>query len=152
MRKVQLSNHSFILKRVLVLFVLGLFSIAFIYLQAESGIKSDFIQLSYDKHNSILLIRTVESAKYIKKIDLDMRQDTLAVRKISRKPVPFSGVKHIWQMSECAVKLQPNVESVMLGSRLYKLSELNEYSHEKLLEQSYSVITVFPKKFPCVIQ
>jgi hypothetical protein len=54
-------------------------------------------------------------------------------------------------MTECAVKLQPIVEVVKYEDRLFNLSEIEEYSHNELINKRYAVITVFPKKFPCAI-
>ena len=118
---------------------------------SSSDAKNNSIQLYYDKYNHMLLIYNFESARYIKKIELDLKQDTLLVGKVSRKLVPFFRKRNGWIMTECTVKLLPIVEVVKCGDRLFKLSEIEEYSHEELINKKYAVITVFPKEFPCVI-
>jgi len=46
-----------------------------------------------------------------------------------------------------------NVVFVKLGDKLYKLSEMNEFSYEEITENyHWTVITVYPEKFPCVIE
>ncbi|HMR18161.1 MAG TPA: hypothetical protein PKA53_02580 [Sphingobacterium sp.] len=118
---------------------------------SKSDAKNDSIQLYYDKYNHILLIYNFESARYIKKIELDLMNDTLLIDKVSRKLIPFFRKKNGWLMTECAVKLQPTVEAVKCGDRLFKLSEIEAYSHMELINKRYAVMTVFPKEFPCVI-
>lgn len=108
------------------------------------------VQLSYDKKYNVLLIRFFESARYIQKIDLDLHQDTLFVKKVSRKMI--FGKKKIMNTSQWTIKLQSNVKCIKLDNKLFDLSEIDEYSQEELIKNNYSVITVFPKKFPCVIE
>ena len=119
--------------------------------ESKSDAKNDSVQLYYDKSNHILLICNFESARYIKKIELDTIHDTLLIGKVSRKLVPFFRKKNGWIMTECTVILQPTVKAVKCGDRLYNLSEIEEYSFIELINKRYAVITVFPKKFPCVI-
>ena len=113
--------------------------------------KNTSIQLYYDKYKHILLIYNFESARYIKKIELDLQHDTLLIGKVSRKLIPLFRKKNGWIMTECTVKLQPTVEVVKCGDRLFKLSEMEAFSHEELINKKYAVLTVFPKEFPCVI-
>ena len=115
-----------------------------------SDAKDNFIRLRYDKHNHSLLMELLESATYIKKIKLDLQQDTLIIRKVSKKLVPRFGKENVRMLTNCIIELQSNVEYVKFGNTLYKLSEMDEYSQDKIRNMQ-SVLTVFPKKFPCVI-
>ena len=118
----------------------------------KAGDKNTSIYLYYDKHKHILLIYNFESARYIKTIELDLQHDTLIIGKVSRRLIPiFRKVRNGWLMTECTVKLQPAVEVVKCGDRVFKLSEMEAFSHEELINKRYVVITVFPRKFPCVI-
>ena len=117
----------------------------------KSDVKEYLIQLRYDKQNNSLLIEILESAKYINKIKLDLQQDTLLIRKVSTKFVSFYRKKSVRKFTECIIELQSNVEYIRLGNTLYKLSEIDEFSQEKLRDR-HSVLTVFPKKFPCIIK
>lgn len=115
-----------------------------------SGTKDDTTHLSYDKKNHTLFIQIFESARYIKKIELDLKQDTLCVDKVSKKLI--WGNKVIMNTTNWTIKLLPNIQYVKLNDIVLRLSDIDEYSQEELIERSYSVVTVFPKEFPCVIQ
>lgn len=110
------------------------------------------IYMRYDNKNNVLLISNGESAKIIKKIELDLQQDTLVINKVSKILVSFSGKSCIG--GGCAIKLPSKVEFVKLGDKLYKLSDMNQYSHDDPLSDIYdsSILTVFPKKFPFSIK
>ena len=112
----------------------------------------DFTQLRYDKNNHILLIQIFESAKYINKIELDLQQDTLLIDKVSKRTVSFFGEKSIKKTAKCTIKLLPNVKFVKLGDTLFKLSEIDGYSQEELIEIGCAVNIVFPQKFPYIIR
>lgn len=131
--------------------IYGILMFCFILLCSNTiQVKNDSIRLYYDKCNHILLIHNFESARYIKKIELDLHQDTLVIGKVSRKLIPVFQKKK-WLMTECAVKLQPTVKSVRYGDSVLYLSDMEEYSHLELIGEKYRVTTVFPKEFPCVI-
>jgi len=108
--------------------------------------------MRYDQKNNILLVNNTASANIIKKIKLDLQQDTLVINKISKRLASFSGKTCIGQ--GCAIKLPVNVVFVKLGDKLYKLSEMSEYYHDEPLSDIYSseILTVFPKKFPYIIE
>ena len=107
--------------------------------------KFNFIDLSYDKNNRILLIKNLESAKYIKKIKLDLHQDSLIIRKVSKRLVPVSEKKREKMFAaKCVdkyIKLNSNVEYVKTGNTLRKLSEIDEFSQD---EFQHCPIIVFP--------
>jgi len=109
--------------------------------------------LRYDKKNNLLLIDQAESARTLKRIDLDLQQDTLVINKIVKKFVPLYRKVTVREAANCVVKLPLNVVFVKLGDKLYKLSEMNEFSYEEITENyHWTVITVYPEKFPCVIE
>ena len=108
--------------------------------------------LNYDKCNNLIWIINGSSAKYFKKIELDMQQDTLLITNVSKKMVPLFGRISARNAAQIIIKLQSNVEFVKLEGTLYKISDINEYSQEKFIEQRTLFLTVYPKKFPCVIQ
>ncbi|MDR1121963.1 MAG: hypothetical protein LBM08_13745 [Dysgonamonadaceae bacterium] len=112
---------------------------------------NELAALRYDKKHNTLLIRTFESAQYISKIDLNLKQDTLFVGKISRRLILFKKTE-IVPSTAWSIKLQSNVGFVKFNGALLKLSEIEEYSLDELIENSYSVIIVSPEKFPCVLR
>jgi hypothetical protein len=112
---------------------------------------NELTALHYDKKHNTLLIRTFESAQYISKIDLNLKQDTLYVGKISRRLILFKKTE-IMPSTDWSIKLQSNVGFVKFNGALLKLSEIEEYSLDELIENSYSVIIVSPEKFPCVLK
>jgi len=108
--------------------------------------------LRYDKEKNMLLIDHAESARILKKIELDLQQDTLVISKIVKKLVPWNGEKSVRKTVNCVVKVPSNVEFVKLGDMLYKLSEIDKFSYEEITERyNWGVIIVYPKKFPFVI-
>jgi len=110
--------------------------------------KNRYVKFRYDKFHHSLLVDILESSKYIKKIELDLQQDTLLINKVSKKRVPFSGEKSVRKMAYCTVKLPSNIKYVKLGETIYKLSEINEYSQEDLIKRGVSVLIVCPPRFP----
>jgi len=132
--------------------IISSFSILCIFLSCEQETTS-LMNLRYDKEKNMLLIDQMESARTLKRIDLDLQQDTLVISKIVKKLVPFYGEKSVRKTVNCIVKLPSNVEFVKLGDTLYKLSEMNEFSYDKITEDyNWGVIIVFPKKFPFTIE
>ena len=119
--------------------------------EGKQDVNDNSIQFYYDKCNHMLLICNFESARYIKKIELDLKHDTLSIGKISRKLIPFFRKRNSWIMIECSVKLQPTVKAITYRDRFFNLSEIEEYSHKELMNKRYAVITFFPNEFPCVI-
>jgi len=109
--------------------------------------------LRYDQKKDMLLIDQAESARTLKRIDLDLQQDTLVISKIVKKLVPWHGEKSVRKTANCIVKLPSNVGFVKLGSALYKLSEMNEFSFDTITENyHWGVIIVYPQKFPFIIE
>jgi len=100
----------------------------------------------------MLLIENLSDASTIKRIELDKQQDTLVICKIIKKQGPFYGEHNARKTASCIIKFPENIEFVKLGDKLYKLSELREFSQDELLRSRISIIIVPSYKFPCVIE
>ena len=111
------------------------------------------MNLRYDKGKNMLLIDQMESARTLKRIDLDMQQDTLVISKIVKKFVPLLGKATERECANCVIKLPSNVEYIRLGDKLYKLSEMNKFSYDEITDKyHWTTILIYPQKFPFIVQ
>jgi hypothetical protein len=140
------------MRKIIIFSILGIIVLAlsgFIFVHLEH--KNQSVSFSYDEKDHALLIKNGESGLYIRKIVLDLHQDTLSVnvykKLIFPKPtriINSAGTR--WK-----IKLMPNVKFVTLGNVVTPLSEMRRYPPE-YLESYCPVIEDYPKKFPCVVE
>ena len=110
------------------------------------------LRLSYDKKTNSLIASNASSATTVRKITLDLKQDTLFFSKVSMKLVPFHGEKSIRKCATCIIKLQPHIKFVKLDNTLFRLSDIYEYSQEELINRHTSVLIIFPSKYPYIVE
>jgi hypothetical protein len=110
------------------------------------------VYLLYNEEDHTLLIENRESAKYIRKIVVDLHRDTLSVNVYKKgifiKPTSIinsAGTK--WK-----IKLQPNVGFVKLGNKVTPLPEMEKYPDKDIIYIYYPAIEVYPQKFPYICE
>jgi hypothetical protein len=119
---------------------------------ARSGLDNEnfYVSLFYNEKDRTLLIKNGESAKYIRKIVLNLHQDTLYVS-VYRKFIFIKPTSIINSAStKWKIKLLPNIKFVKLGNEVTLLSEIKKYPVEGMLYIYYPAIEVFPQKYPYV--